>query len=82
MWEMGVSQSPGTTWNPPLSKGELEIGCRAKSCRESEGVPQIMVCCGKPALLPGRCQAKPPTGLKPTLDWIPASARMIRLRRT
>jgi len=35
------ADSAKSPWSPPLPKWELEIGCRAKSCRESEGVPQF-----------------------------------------
>ena len=32
---MECADSAKSSWNPPLPKWELEIGCRAKSCRES-----------------------------------------------
>jgi hypothetical protein len=49
----------------PNAKFEILRGCRAKSCRESEGVPQITISCGKPAPPQCRHQAKPPTGCMP-----------------
>jgi hypothetical protein len=38
-----VPLTPKSPWSPPLPKWELAMGCRAKSCRECEGVPQIII---------------------------------------
>ena len=51
----GVPLTPKSPWSPPLPKWELAIGCRAKSCRECEGVPQMII--STAASLP-RCPAE------------------------